>query len=89
MSDFQIDGVKYEILWATDIPARDGIACELRSVKLAPHGMSLERKLLAEVFRDDEKRKIVFSGFAKNVPLAAIEQLLRIFNQGGGRDFME
>jgi hypothetical protein len=56
MKEFQIDDARYEIIWATDILARNGIGCELRSVNLAPHGMSLEKKLLAKIFRNDEKK---------------------------------
>ncbi|TGE24501.1 hypothetical protein E5K00_04625 [Hymenobacter aquaticus] len=81
---FTIDNRHFEILHATDIPARDGLAWELW--EHTDEG----RTMLVEIFRHDDLKRIDFQTFGtSNIPYAALEVILHDFDTTGGKEFMD
>jgi len=77
---FTIEDRTYSIQIASDI-IRNGLGAELWDFH--------KNIMLIEIFRNDSKKKIEF--FAENVdiPLRAVELLIKEFEKSVGRDFQE
>lgn len=78
--NFQIDNRTYEIIRATDVD-RDGIGIELWDRD--------NQKLILEIFRHDDKKKLTFSCDTDNIPLEVVDWFLREFEERVGREFQE
>jgi hypothetical protein len=63
-------GREFQIVVASDITTRDGLGVELWE------DVAEEHRQIAEVFRSDSNGSMEFSGYERDVPLAAIEYLL-------------
>ncbi|RYU80469.1 hypothetical protein [Hymenobacter persicinus] len=80
---FTVENRRFEILHATDMPARDGLAWELWE------HTNQARTMLVEIFRHDDLKRIDFRTFdTLNIPYAALEAILYDFNTTGGKEFM-
>ncbi|GAB2768563.1 hypothetical protein GCM10027275_08960 [Rhabdobacter roseus] len=78
--NFKIDNRTYEIIRATDVD-RDGIGIELWDRD--------NQKLILEIFRHDDKKKLMFSCDKGELPLEVVERFLREFEERVGRKFQE
>lgn len=77
---FSIDNIEYELIIASDV-IRDGLGIELWNKS--------ENKMLAEIFRNDDKEKILFFSEKIEIPFEAIEKLIIGFNERVGRDYQK
>jgi len=76
--DFQVENIEYELLKASDI-SRDGVGIELWDKTAG--------KLIAEIFRNDTKRQIVFYCEKVELPYEIIITLINEFENSVGKDF--
>jgi hypothetical protein len=67
----EIEGRTFELVIASDVHTRDGLGVELEEL------VEGERHTVAEVFRSDEDSTVMFSAYERNLPLAAVQFLIR------------
>ncbi|PJJ60296.1 hypothetical protein [Hymenobacter chitinivorans] len=80
---FTIGTRQFELQWFSDVSTRNGAGWELWEC-------TGEKTLLIEIFRHDDLKKIDFATFeAVDIPLAAVDALLKTFNEEGSRSFVD
>lgn len=80
---FEVKGRLFEIIIASDVRERDGLAWELW--ELIPG----KDALLVEIFRHDDTKAIEFITYSSvSIPFEALEVVINSFNTGGGRKFI-
>jgi hypothetical protein len=81
---FTIGNRQFELQWFSDVGTRDGAGWELWEYQ------DEEKALLIEIFRHDDLKKIDFATFgAVDIPLEAVDALLKTFNEEGSRNFVD
>lgn len=80
---FEVKGRLFEIIIASVVHERDGLAWELW--ELIPGNDAL----LFEIFRHDDTKTIEFIAYGSvSIPFEVLELVTSNFNTGGGRKFM-
>lgn len=78
--EFKADNRTFEIIVASDVD-RDGLGIELWDRD--------NDKMLMEIFRHDDKRKITFFSEKQEIPLEVLEKYLADFEKRVGKEFQE
>ncbi|RIH65106.1 hypothetical protein D1164_11000 [Mariniphaga sediminis] len=73
-----VDNINYKIIIASDI-VRDGLGIELWD--------NDRNEIVAEIFRNDNLKKIQISTFRTDLPLEILEKLINEFDKEIGRNF--
>ncbi len=76
--EITIDNIRYKTIIASDI-VRNGLGIELWD----------KDEIVAEIFRNDNLKKIQFSTFRIDLPLEILEKLIIEFDKEIGRNFQE
>jgi hypothetical protein len=82
MKNIKIDRKEYYFQIASDV-VRDGIGIELWEVS------NNDDIYLAEIFRNDEKKRIEFTAEVKDLPIRLIEKLMELFKSEIPQEFQE
>ncbi|MCB2410067.1 hypothetical protein [Hymenobacter lucidus] len=81
---FTVGNRQFELQSFSDVGTRDGAGWELWECK------GEEKLLLIEIFRHDDLKKIDFATFeAVDIPLEAVDELLKTFSEEGSRNFVD
>ena len=78
--NFKVDYRTFEIIRATDVD-RDGIGIELWDRD--------KNKLIFEIFRHDDTKKLIFLSDKSEIPLQVVDRFLKDFEDQIGREFQE
>ena len=82
MKTIKIDDREFYFEISSDV-IRDGIGIEAWEI------IARKEIHLAEIFRNDKKRKIEFSANAQEIPLRLIEEMIEIFKKEIPQEYQE